>query len=143
MAFINLDPNLQNIILTNADAAMKVILLLMLVGVSLFYLFIYRKGLRPTEIKSIAFARMTMTLYSFFILLMAPFMVAFVHPNYLFVDLYTIFAFLYGINVMLFIWIIGLDVYRFLPAYIVNLCGIKVDSKFHNEIKTWFKRNLQ
>ena len=130
MSFINLSGNLQDIILYQTDFLLKIFLLFMIIGVSLYYLFVFKKGQKPTEFKSVAFARMAMTINSFFILLMSPLMLVFLHPSYLFVNLYTIFLFMYTISAGLFIWLMGMDI-------------IKVDSKFHDEVTRWFKRNFK
>jgi len=144
MSYTNLSIGLQNVIQYNYETFIKLILLFSFLFISAFYLFYYKKNKeQETIFYSVMVVRTLMTAFSFFGLLMSPFLLLTLDPNYPFSTFIEVYGLIYGTMLILFIMVLSLDFYKWAFTWFLNMIGIDMNSKEYSKFKRWAKTYLQ
>ena len=143
MSYINLSEGLQNIIQYNYETFVKFILLFVFLSISAFYLLYYKKNFeKETVFYSVMAVRIIATAFSFFGLLLSPFLLFTLDPSYPFSSFIEIYVTIYGALLILFLTVVSLDFYKWLITVILRMTGIDMNSKEYSKFKRWYKTYL-
>jgi hypothetical protein len=140
MALELLTSEAQNVALFNFDSFGKFFLILILVSLSAFYLFYYRKYVeKKTIYLSLAIVRMFFFVFSTAILVFVlPFSLFFISPEYTLKEFYSLFLIFWNMIFGLWLIVFTVDFFRYGFLGVAALGNLQVDKnsqEFADEIK--------
>lgn len=111
---------------------------------SLYYLFYYKPKLeKPTVLWTVIVARIFATGFSFFGLLMFPFILLTLNPSYTFAQFFEIYGLIYLSIVSLILFVISLDFTRWAFVLFMRMAGIDTHSDTYFKFKKWYRTYVQ
>ena len=134
---------LQNIVQHNYETFVKFILLFTFLFLSAFYLFYYKKNCEEkTVFYSAMVVRTIATAFSFFGLILSPFLLLMLDPNYSFAAFIEMFGLVYGAFLILFIVVLSFDFYKWAIIFLLKMIGLDMESKEYRKFKKWYDTYL-
>jgi len=144
MTFENLNPTLQNMILYNHDYMMKVLFLFLFIGISVFYLFYYKPKIETKTIFwSVMLVRTIITGFSFFGLILSPYLLLTLDPTYSFQEFFAIYGIIYGLLLVMIGFVITLDFYKWIIIWFLRMTGFNTKTDQYYKFQKWVKTYLK
>lgn len=141
MAYADLSDGLKNIIDYNHDYAMRAIFIIFFFVFALWYLFYYKKNIeKPTVFYSVMILRTMATGFSFFGLVLFPYLFYMaMQPAYAFSDFFTIYGLIYGAILILVMFVVMLDFTRWGVIVIAKMMGMDIHGEKYAKFRRWFR----
>jgi hypothetical protein len=144
MTYSNLTQSMQNIVSYNHDYMMKALFILIFFSVSLIYLFYYKPNFeKKTGLWSVMVLRIFVTAFSFFGLVLFPFILLTLQPSFTFAEFFDIYGIIYLAMFGLIMFVIILDFVRWGFILILNMAGVDINSEAYHNFKRFYKRYIQ
>lgn len=127
--FSSLSSGLQNLIYFNYTYNLRLILFFVSYIVCIFYLAYWKPYKeKKTPFYSVGIMRVIVGSFSYSLILFFPLLVLFLSPSFLIDTFLTIYYIIYGSYLGIVIFMIGIDVFIFLPNYVMALGGFELKS---------------
>jgi hypothetical protein len=144
MSYDNLSVEIQNLISYNHELKLKTLFLFIFFSLATYYLFYHKPNIeKSTALWSIMIFRIFLTAFSFFGLIFSPFIILTLDPAFSFSDLFNIFGTIYFTVLMLILFIILLDFYKWGFIIFLRMAGIKTNSEEYQKFKSWYVTYLK
>ena len=127
MAFESLSSELQNILLYNHEVFLKAIYLIILLSISLSYIFYFSKKQEQTPFFSTAVLRFIMSAVSYVFLVTLPILIFGFDPTYSGFDFIWVYFLLYSIVLTIYVLIVSIDVIRYGVPVLLKMGGLNME----------------
>ena len=123
---------------------MKALFIFIFLSFSLFYLFYYKPNLeKKTGLWSVMVIRVIITGFSFFGLMLFPFILLMMSPSYSFNDLFGIYGIIYGSLLIIVLFIMLFDFIRWSFVLFLKMAGVDVNSEAYYNFQRWYKTYIE
>jgi len=141
MSFTNLSVGLQDIINYNYDTFIKTFMLFFMLGFSVFYLFYYKSHVeKPTPFLAVGIVRVIASAFSFSLLVLSPLALLLLAPQVEASSFYKITVYPYLSLMVLWLFIILVDMIHYLPLLLLRVAGLNKTDKNVNKVYNWLKQ---
>lgn len=142
MVYDNLAADTQNFIQYSFLQNSKIVLVILVLVLSLAYLFYFKKYEKKTPYLAVALLRVVFSSLAWVTLFVSPMMVFFLAPEVSFWTVYQIYFWIYSLSGSIFLLVTIAELYYIIPALTLKFANLDMKDKKINEIyRRWFKGN--